>query len=76
MGGKKINNFKKTLYQIAHRIATITINRTKSLNALNSKAMGELKEAFVRAQEDSDAKLVMITGMGEKAFIAAAHLNE
>ena len=38
--------------------------------------MGELKEPFVRAQEDPDAKLVMITGMGEKAFIAGPDLNE
>jgi enoyl-CoA hydratase len=66
----------KILYQIADRITTITINRPKSLNALNYKTMGELKEAFVRAQEDPDAKLVMITGMGEKAFIAVADLNE
>jgi enoyl-CoA hydratase/carnithine racemase len=38
--------------------------------------MGELKEALARAQEDRDARLVMITGMGEMPFIAGADLNE
>ena len=47
-----MNDFKQVIYQIAHRIATITINRAKSLNALNCRTMGELNEAFVRAQED------------------------
>jgi enoyl-CoA hydratase len=73
---KNINNFEQLLYQITHRIATITINRAKSLNALNHKTMGELKEAFLKAQEDPDAKPVMITGIGEKAFIAGSDLNE
>ena len=67
---------KIVLYQIADRITTITINRAESLNALNCKTMGELKETLARAQEDRDARLVMITGMGDEAFIAGADLNE
>jgi enoyl-CoA hydratase len=76
VGGKKINNFNQILYQIAHRITTITINRPKSLDALNYKTMEEFKEAFLRAQEDPDTKSVMITGMGEKAFIASSDPKE
>ena len=76
MSGRKKDNFNLVLYQIAPRITTITINRPESLNALNCKTMGELKETLARAQEDRDARLVMITGMGDEAFIAGADLNE
>jgi enoyl-CoA hydratase len=76
MSGRKKDYFNVNLYQIAHRITTITINRHESLSVLNYKTMGDFKETLARAQEDPDAKLVRMTGMGEKGFITGAHLNE
>lgn len=57
-------------------IATITINRPDKLNALNSKVLSELSEAIKTAESDRDVKAVILTGSGEKAFVAGADIKE
>ncbi|NIK90786.1 enoyl-CoA hydratase [Mangrovimonas sp. CR14] len=57
-------------------ITTITINRPKKLNALNKETIAELHEAFKEADQDSDVKVIIITGSGEKAFVAGADISE
>lgn len=57
-------------------ITTITINRPSKLNALNKATIKELHSAFNTADEDSAVKVIIITGSGEKAFIAGADISE
>ena len=57
-------------------IATITINRPNKLNALNKETINELHEAFKEADLDKDTKVIIVTGSGEKAFVAGADISE
>lgn len=57
-------------------ILTITINREAKLNALNQKTLEELKEVFQGVYDDREIKGVIITGSGEKAFVAGADIKE
>lgn len=57
-------------------IRIIKINRPKALNALNSETLTELKEALQAVSRDSAARVVILTGEGEKAFIAGADIVE
>jgi enoyl-CoA hydratase len=61
---------------IKDNILTITINREKNLNALNHATMAELKETFMSIYDDQDLKGIIITGAGEKAFVAGADITE
>src|SRR5262245_19168462 len=56
--------------------AVITINRPKVLNALNSQTIDELRRAILDLQRDDSVRVVIITGAGEKAFVAGADINE
>jgi enoyl-CoA hydratase/carnithine racemase len=57
-------------------IATITINRPKVLNALNSQTLDELRRALLELQRDAEVRVVILTGAGEKSFVAGADINE
>lgn len=57
-------------------IGWITINRPEKLNALNGKTVGELQEAFDAFREDNEVKVVIVTGAGDKAFVAGADIEE
>ena len=57
-------------------IALITIDRPKKLNALNRDTIVELHEAFKELDEDATTKVIIITGSGEKAFVAGADISE
>ncbi|WP_299523546.1 enoyl-CoA hydratase-related protein [Winogradskyella sp.] len=57
-------------------ITTITINRPKKLNALNKDTIRELHNAFDEANKDGDTKVIIITGSGDKAFVAGADISE
>jgi enoyl-CoA hydratase len=60
----------------ADRIATITVNRPDKLNALNDAVMDDIDRAFARAREDEGCGVVILTGAGEKAFVAGADIGE
>lgn len=57
-------------------IATIYINRPEKLNALNKATIQELHETLVLADENPDVRVIIITGRGEKAFVAGADIAE
>ncbi|RDY59967.1 enoyl-CoA hydratase/isomerase family protein [Flagellimonas nanhaiensis] len=59
-----------------NNIATITINRPKKLNALNKRTIEELHVAFKELEDDREIKVIIITGSGEKAFVAGADISE
>ncbi|HSL39311.1 MAG TPA: enoyl-CoA hydratase-related protein, partial [Desulforhopalus sp.] len=56
-------------------IATLTVNRPKSLNALNRETLEELLRCCRELAEDQEVRVVIITGAGEKAFIAGADIS-
>ncbi|MEM7185326.1 MAG: enoyl-CoA hydratase-related protein [Bacteroidota bacterium] len=57
-------------------VATITIDRPSKLNALNKATIKELHDAFKQADKDRDIKVILITGSGDKAFVAGADISE
>lgn len=57
-------------------VTTITINRPSKLNALNKETIHELHDAFEAANNDKNTKVIIITGSGEKAFVAGADISE
>jgi enoyl-CoA hydratase len=59
-----------------NHISTITINRPDKLNALNKDTIMELSEAIDIAESDNDIRVIIITGSGEKAFVAGADISE
>jgi len=69
-------NFENILLEKKNSIAYITVNRPKVLNALNMATMEELRTAFTDAKNDASVRAVIMTGSGEKAFIAGADIGE
>src|SRR3954470_20935093 len=69
-------NYENIQYEKKNSIAYITVNRPKVLNALNMATMGELRAAFQDAKDDASVRVVLLTGSGEKAFIAGADISE
>jgi len=57
-------------------VRTITINRPKQLNALNSQTINELSLALQEGEKDTSVKVINLTGSGEKAFVAGADIKE
>jgi len=57
-------------------VATITVNRPKVLNALNSRTLDELRRAVLALKQDEGVRAVVLTGAGEKSFVAGADINE
>jgi enoyl-CoA hydratase len=58
------------------QILTITINRPKQMNALNKETISELNQALSAANDDNGVGVVILTGSGEKAFVAGADIKE
>ena len=63
-------------YEKKGAIAYVTLNRPKVLNALNKTALADLRAAFEDARDDSSLHGVILTGAGDKSFIAGADINE
>ena len=59
-----------------NHLATVFINRPKKLNALNRQTIAELSNAFQELDEDANIKVILLTGVGEKAFVAGADISE
>lgn len=57
-------------------IQTITINRPDKLNALNKETIAQLSQAIDQAEEDGEVRVIILTGSGEKAFVAGADIAE
>ena len=69
-------NFNNILVDKNNNLATITINRPKKLNALNKATIEELHTAFKNLDDDASIKVIVITGSGDKAFVAGADISE
>jgi len=68
--------FSNIIYEKKDAIAYITFNRPKVLNALNRKTVEELHEALLDARGDESVRVVILTGAGEKSFVAGADISE
>ena len=68
--------YSNILFEQKNAIAYVTVNRPKVLNALNMATMDELRLVFHEIKNDGGVRVVIITGAGEKAFIAGADINE
>ncbi len=69
-------NFENILFEKKGAIAYVTVNRPKVLNALNMATMEELRAAFTAVKDDREVRVAIMTGSGEKAFIAGADIGE
>ncbi|MEO9513037.1 MAG: enoyl-CoA hydratase-related protein [Flavobacteriaceae bacterium] len=69
-------NYENIYIEEANNIGTIFINRPKKLNALNKRTIEELHTAFKELDEDRETKIIIITGVGDKAFVAGADISE
>src|SRR6059036_2069682 len=68
--------FSNILFEKKNSIAYVTVNRPKVLNALNMATMEELRAAFHEIKNDASVRVVILTGAGEKAFLAGADIGE
>jgi enoyl-CoA hydratase len=68
--------YQNLLVEVSDKIATVTINRPKSLNALNRATIQELSKALEEFARDAEVGVVLITGAGEKSFVAGADISE
>src|SRR4029077_4942687 len=69
-------NLENVAYAKKGPIAYVTLNRPKVLNALNTRTWQDLKTAFEDARDDAAVRGVILTGAGDKAFIAGADISE
>ncbi|MFB3924720.1 MAG: enoyl-CoA hydratase/isomerase family protein [Syntrophales bacterium] len=68
--------YKNILFEIDEGVAIVTFNRPKALNAMNSDTMGELLDAATRVKNDDGIRALILTGAGEKAFVAGADISQ
>ena len=71
-----MTDFSTLVLEVKDRIAIVTINRPEKLNALNAAAKRELHDLFVALRQDPSVDVVIITGGGEKAFVAGTDIKE
>ena len=70
------DSLENLLLEREHGVATVTVNRPKVLNALNSRTLEELRSTILTLKHEEDVRCVVLTGAGDKAFIAGADINE
>ncbi|HYM10514.1 MAG TPA: enoyl-CoA hydratase-related protein [Bryobacterales bacterium] len=68
--------YQNLLYAAADGVATVTVNRPDKYNALNRPTIAELEQCITEIERDAEVRAVIITGAGEKAFVAGADINE
>ena len=68
--------YENLLYEKRDGIGFITFNRPKVLNALNQRTMEELRDLLLSARDDDEVRVLILTGAGEKSFVAGADISE
>ncbi len=71
-----VSTLENVLYEKKGAIAYVTVNRPTVLNALNQRTWADLRTAFENAREDPEVRGIIVTGAGDKAFIAGADISE
>lgn len=68
--------YQNLIIEQDHHIATVFINRPEALNALNKQTISELSAAFGTLENDNNIRVIILTGSGEKSFVAGADIKE
>lgn len=68
--------YENIIFVVENNIATITFNRPKALNALNRELMAEFSEALGKVDQNEEIRVLILTGSGEKSFVAGADITE
>ena len=69
-------SYKNLLLEIKNNVAVVTINRPDKLNALNGDTINELEDVFSSIKNNTEVFVAIVTGSGEKAFVAGADISE
>lgn len=69
-------NYQQIIAELKDNVLYLTINRPQKLNALNREVLTELATAIASAQENKEVRAILITGAGDKAFVAGADISE
>jgi len=69
-------DFQTLRFEKKNSIAYVTVNRPDKLNALNMQVMTDLRDAFTAIRDDAEVRVAILTGAGEKAFVAGADIGE
>ena len=69
-------SYNNLTYEIENRINIISINRPEKLNALNIETFSEINHAIKSSVSNPEVRIIIITGVGEKAFVAGADIKE
>jgi enoyl-CoA hydratase len=69
-------NLENVKAEVREGILYVTVDRPKVLNALNAQTVEEIYKVFAEGRDDANVKAVIVTGGGEKAFVAGADINE
>ncbi|MCZ6701710.1 MAG: enoyl-CoA hydratase-related protein [Ignavibacteria bacterium] len=69
-------NYKTLLLDIKENVALITLNRPDKLNALNAQTVNDLDTVFDELKDNEEVYVIILTGSGEKAFVAGADISE
>lgn len=69
-------SYENIQYAVQDGVATVTVDRPKVMNALNAATLKELACAFDAAKDDTSVRALILTGAGDKAFVAGADINE
>ncbi|SPD73610.1 3-hydroxybutyryl-CoA dehydratase [uncultured Desulfobacterium sp.] len=68
--------YENIIFEVKEGIAVLTVNRPKKMNALNFRTMDEIKDAIATVKGDDSIRAMIITGAGDKAFVAGADISE
>ncbi|MCP4683334.1 MAG: crotonase [Desulfobacterales bacterium] len=68
--------YEKIIFEVKDGIAVLTVNRPKKMNALNFQTMDEIQAAVAEVHADDSIQALIITGSGDKAFVAGADISE
>ena len=71
-----MTKYNTLLLEVDNKIGILTINRPKSMNALNSELLTELEKVAEEIEKNEAIDVVILTGAGEKAFVAGADIKE
>lgn len=69
-------SYQNLIIEISEKIATVTLNRPQALNALNKELLGEISSFLDEAKDNSEIRVIVLTGSGEKSFVAGADIKE
>ena len=75
-GKESSMSYENILFEVKDGVALITFNRPKAMNAMNPATLAELDHALEAVQKDESVRVLVLTGSGEKAFVAGADITE